>query len=157
VAGCGWATVAVGCQLGSQLGYRPPANPPDVAAAEGLRGSTTSRFTVRNAFPGLPQGWTCAGRGGQWDCRQESGFCRVWCYLWDGIGTPPFLGIRGMAACPWKVVMVDCECLVGPVVVVVLPDEIDIVNADYVGERLAVAIVPGVAVVIVDLTVTVFL
>ena len=37
-AGRGWATVAVGCQLGSQLGYRPPANPPDVAAAEGLGG-----------------------------------------------------------------------------------------------------------------------
>jgi len=41
--------------------------------------------------------------------------------------------------------------------VAVLPDEIDFVNAGSVGERLAVAIVPGVAVVIVDLTVTVFL
>jgi anti-anti-sigma factor len=61
-----------------------------------------------------------------------------------------------MAACPWEVVMIDRECLVGPAVVVVLPDEIDFVNADSVGERLAVAIVPGVAVVIADLTVTVF-
>ena len=52
--------------------------------------------------------------------------------------------------------MIDRECLVGPVVVVELPDEIDIVNTDCVGERLAVAIVPGVAVVIADLTVTVF-
>lgn len=52
--------------------------------------------------------------------------------------------------------MIDRECLVGPVVVVVLPDEIDFVNADSVGERLAAAIVPGVAVVIADLTVTVF-
>jgi anti-sigma B factor antagonist len=52
--------------------------------------------------------------------------------------------------------MIDRECLVGPAVVVVLPDEIDFVNADSVGERLAVAIVPGVAVVIADLTVTVF-
>ena len=38
----------------------------------------------------------------------------------------------------------------------VLPDEIDFVNAGSVGERLVVAIVPGVAVVIADLTVTVF-
>jgi anti-sigma B factor antagonist len=52
--------------------------------------------------------------------------------------------------------MIDRECLVGPVVVVVLPGEIDFVNADSVGERLAVAIVPGVAVVIADLTVTAF-
>jgi hypothetical protein len=28
-----------------------------------------------------------------------------------------------MAACPWEVVMIDRECLVGPAVVVVLPDE----------------------------------
>ena len=52
--------------------------------------------------------------------------------------------------------MIDRECLVGPVVVVALPDEIDFVNADSVGERLVVAVVPGVAVVIADLTVTVF-
>ena len=52
--------------------------------------------------------------------------------------------------------MIDHERLVGPAVVVVLPDEIDFVNADSVGELLAVAIVPGVAVVIADLTVTVF-
>jgi anti-anti-sigma factor len=51
--------------------------------------------------------------------------------------------------------MIDIECLVGPAVVV-LPDEIDFLNADSVGERLAAAIVPGVAVVIADLTVTVF-
>ena len=94
--------------------------------------------------------------GGEWGCRQESGFCRVWRYLRDRVGTPPFLGIRGMAACPWEVVMIDHERLVGPAVVVVLPDEIDFVNADSVGELLAVAIVPGVAVVIADLTVTVF-
>ncbi len=61
-----------------------------------------------------------------------------------------------MAACPWEVVMIDRECLVGPVVMVVLPDEIDLVNADSVGERLVVAVVPGVAVVIADPTVTVF-
>ncbi len=52
--------------------------------------------------------------------------------------------------------MIDRQCLAGPVVVVVLPDEIDFVNADSAGERLAAALVPGVAVVIADLTVTVF-
>lgn len=51
--------------------------------------------------------------------------------------------------------MIDRECLVGPAVVVVLPDEIDALNADAVGEQLAAAIAPG-AVVIADLTVTVF-
>lgn len=60
-----------------------------------------------------------------------------------------------MAARPWEVVMIDSECLIGPAVVV-LPDEIDFLNADSVGERLAAALVPGVAVVIADLTVTVF-
>ena len=51
--------------------------------------------------------------------------------------------------------MIDSECLVGPAVVV-LPDEIDAANADSVGERLVAAIVPGVSVVIADLTVTAF-
>ena len=51
--------------------------------------------------------------------------------------------------------MIDIECLIGPAVVV-LPEEIDFRNADSVGERLAAAVVPGVAVVIADLTVTVF-
>jgi anti-anti-sigma factor len=51
--------------------------------------------------------------------------------------------------------MSDRESLVPPTVVV-LPEEIDILNADSVGERLVAAIVPGVAVVIADLTVTVF-
>jgi anti-anti-sigma factor len=51
--------------------------------------------------------------------------------------------------------MIDTECLVGPAVVV-LPDEIDVLNADPAGERLVAAIVPGVAVVIADLTATVF-
>jgi hypothetical protein len=37
VAGCGWATVAVGCQLGSQLGYPGHlADPPDAPARRGL-------------------------------------------------------------------------------------------------------------------------
>ena len=42
--------------------------------------------------------------------------------------------------------MIDRECLVGPAAVAALPDEIDFVNADSVGELLAVAIVPGAAV-----------
>jgi anti-anti-sigma factor len=49
----------------------------------------------------------------------------------------------------------DRECLAGSVVVV-LPEDIDVVNADVVGELLAAAIVPGVAVVVADLTVTIF-
>ena len=52
-------------------------------------------------------------------------------------------------------VMIDIECLIGPAVVV-LPEEIDFLNAASVGERLAAALVPGMAVVIADLTVTVF-
>jgi anti-anti-sigma factor len=51
--------------------------------------------------------------------------------------------------------MIDRECLIGPAVVM-LPDEIDVINADAVGERLVAAIVPGVAVVIADLTGTTF-
>ena len=51
--------------------------------------------------------------------------------------------------------MIDIECLIGPAAVI-LPEEIDFRNADSVGERLAAALVPGVAVVIADLTVTVF-
>jgi anti-anti-sigma factor len=51
--------------------------------------------------------------------------------------------------------MIDSECLIGPAVVV-LPEEIDLRNAASVGERLTAAIVPGMAVVIADLTVTVF-
>ena len=46
--------------------------------------------------------------------------------------------------------MIDSECLIGPAVVV-LPEEIDFLNADSAGERLAAALVPGVAVVIADL------
>jgi anti-anti-sigma factor len=51
--------------------------------------------------------------------------------------------------------MSDLECLVGPAVVV-LPDEIDVVNAGPVGEQLVAAIVPGVAVVVADLSMTTF-
>ena len=51
--------------------------------------------------------------------------------------------------------MIDLECLVGPAVVV-LPDEIDIINAGSVGELMAAAIVPGVAVVVADLSMTTF-
>src|SRR5580704_4210022 len=51
--------------------------------------------------------------------------------------------------------MIGIECLIGPAVVV-LPDEIDFRNAACVGELLAAALVPGVAVVIADLTMTVF-
>lgn len=40
--------------------------------------------------------------------------------------------------------------------VVVLPDEIDAVNAGSVGELLGAAIVPGVTVVVADMTVTDF-
>jgi anti-sigma B factor antagonist len=41
-------------------------------------------------------------------------------------------------------------------VVVTLPAEIDIANADAVGEQLAAALVPGVRVVIADMTATAF-
>src|SRR5580658_8617400 len=51
--------------------------------------------------------------------------------------------------------MSDRECPGGPAVVV-LPDEIDILNADAVGERLGAAIVSGAAVVIADLSGTTF-
>jgi stage II sporulation protein AA (anti-sigma F factor antagonist) len=51
--------------------------------------------------------------------------------------------------------MSDLQCLVGSAVVV-LPDEIDIVNAGSVREQLAAAIVPGVAVVVADLSMTTF-
>ena len=51
--------------------------------------------------------------------------------------------------------MSDGEWLGGPAVVV-LPDDIDVLNADSVGERLVAAIVPGAGVVIADLTVTAF-
>lgn len=51
--------------------------------------------------------------------------------------------------------MIDLEYLTGPAFVV-LPEEIDFLNADCVGEQLAAAVVSGVAVVIADLTVTVF-
>lgn len=50
--------------------------------------------------------------------------------------------------------MSDLECLVGSAVVV-LPDEIDVLNAASVGEQLVAAIVPGVA-VIADLSMTTF-
>lgn len=40
--------------------------------------------------------------------------------------------------------------------VVVLPDEIDLLNAESVTNRLAAAIAPGVAIVIADLTATTF-
>jgi anti-sigma B factor antagonist len=51
--------------------------------------------------------------------------------------------------------MSDRECLGGSAVVV-LPGEIDVLNADSVGERLCAAIVSGTAVVIADLSVTTF-
>jgi anti-anti-sigma factor len=51
--------------------------------------------------------------------------------------------------------MSDLECLVGSAVVV-LPDEIDVLNAGSVGEQLVAAIVPGVAVVVADLSMTTF-
>jgi anti-sigma B factor antagonist len=41
-------------------------------------------------------------------------------------------------------------------VVVTLPAEIDIANADAVGEQLAAALAPGVTVVIADMTATTF-
>ena len=50
--------------------------------------------------------------------------------------------------------MSDLECLVESAVVV-LPDEIDVLNAGSVGEQLVAAIVPGVAVV-ADLSMTTF-
>jgi anti-sigma B factor antagonist len=52
--------------------------------------------------------------------------------------------------------MIEHQCLVGPAVVVTLPDVIDFLNADSVSERLAAAIVPDGDVVVADLTVTVF-
>ena len=51
--------------------------------------------------------------------------------------------------------MIDLECLVGPTVVV-LPEEIDVINARSVGEQLVAAIVPGVTVVVADLSMTTF-
>jgi anti-sigma B factor antagonist len=51
--------------------------------------------------------------------------------------------------------MSDLKCLVRSAVVV-LPDEIDVVNAGSVGEQLVAAIVPGVAVVVADLSTTTF-
>jgi anti-anti-sigma factor len=51
--------------------------------------------------------------------------------------------------------MIDRECLAVPAVVV-LPDVIDFLNADSAGRQLAAAVVPGVTVVIADLTGTVF-
>jgi anti-anti-sigma factor len=50
--------------------------------------------------------------------------------------------------------MSDLKCLVRSVVVV-LPDEIDVLNAGPVGEQMVAAIVPGVAVV-ADLSMTTF-
>ena len=50
-------------------------------------------------WPASGTGLGLAG-GGEWDCRQEPGFCRVCCYLRDRVETPPFFGIRGTAACP---------------------------------------------------------
>jgi anti-anti-sigma factor len=51
--------------------------------------------------------------------------------------------------------MIDLECLVSPAVVV-LPGEIDVCNADSVVELLVAALVPGVGVIIADLTLTTF-
>jgi anti-anti-sigma factor len=51
--------------------------------------------------------------------------------------------------------MSDREWLGGPAVVV-MPGEIDIINADSVGERLCAAIVSGAAVIIADLSMTTF-
>ncbi|HEX4660822.1 MAG TPA: STAS domain-containing protein [Streptosporangiaceae bacterium] len=51
--------------------------------------------------------------------------------------------------------MADPEHATGPVVVV-LPAEIDIVNAEGIGEQLRSALRPGVTVVIADMTSTVF-
>lgn len=51
--------------------------------------------------------------------------------------------------------MTDLEHATGPVVVR-LPDEIDMANAERVGEHLCSAITRGAAVVIADLTSTVF-
>jgi len=51
--------------------------------------------------------------------------------------------------------MSDLECLSGSAVVV-LPDEIDLSNAGPVGEQLVAAIVPGLAVVVADLSMTTF-
>ena len=50
----------------------------------------------------------------------------------------------------------DSGSLPGLVVVVVLPAEIDMANADGVGERLRSAFTPGVTIVVADLTATVF-
>jgi stage II sporulation protein AA (anti-sigma F factor antagonist) len=49
----------------------------------------------------------------------------------------------------------DLEFVTGPAIVV-LPDEIEAGNAGLVGELLGAAIVPGVPVVVVDLTMTNF-
>jgi len=54
-----------------------------------------------------------------------------------------------------EIVMSDLECLVRSAVVV-LPDEIDVINAGSVGEQLVAAIIPGVAVVVADLSMTTF-
>jgi anti-sigma B factor antagonist len=51
--------------------------------------------------------------------------------------------------------MADPERMSGPVVVT-LPAEIDMANADGVGEQLRSAFTPGVAIVIADMTSTVF-
>jgi anti-sigma B factor antagonist len=51
--------------------------------------------------------------------------------------------------------MSDREYLGGPAVVM-LPDQIDFLNAESVGARLSAAIVAGAAVVIADLSVTTF-
>jgi anti-anti-sigma factor len=66
--------------------------------------------------------------------------------------------LPGMTAWPpirRDVVMSERKRLTDPAVVV-LPDEIDVLNAASVGERLAAAIASGVAVVIADLTMTTF-
>jgi anti-sigma B factor antagonist len=52
--------------------------------------------------------------------------------------------------------MIDREHLIGPAVVVVLPYEIDLCNADSVLDLLVAALVPGVGVVIADLRLTAF-
>jgi len=43
-----------------------------------------------------------------------------------------------------------------PLTVVTLPDEIDMANADAIGEEFAAALAPGVRVVIADMTATTF-
>lgn len=51
--------------------------------------------------------------------------------------------------------MTDAQPVTGPVIVR-LPAEIDIANAEDVGEQLRSAFAPGIALVIADLTATVF-